>query len=1098
MSRISLLLPVLLAVLVSACSGSLAAQELNRVSDVLALDGREAKASPREVRLKGVVLGVSTQFNFFSLHDGTGTIGIMRTRQQVLKQGDQVEVTGLTTTTLLSGRLYPRVMAESVQVTGTGKLPPPVSISLKSFVDPASYDQWIQVEGHVMEWKYRAPDLVVRLAGTDNFVEANITLPAEAGDLPRALMGARVRLSALVVSTPESGRLLFVPGPGQLEVLDAGTRDVFDAPLVSAREVIQRKVESGRRWRVRGTYIARTEPRKIVVRSPEGAAMLCYLLQPRGPDEPGTLYSDAGQWPSLNPGDTVEVVGSIIDPFITNTLSWCQVRVVGLGQVPKPEPMDLETLKQLRRDDRWVRVEVVVGSWSLQNNVMLFRVNDAHSTATLSVPWPSTKGFPKNWFGARLRFTGITSSLAPGSAAASLVVPDDSFVEVVRPGKADPFDCPELEVEEIADRQAPAGEPVKTRGHLIALSGKSVYVRGPNGAVRGCITSPWEHPTESGGMSFADGGPVPHLTPGDEVELVGRPVLSTTDNTLVPFDLHGVILRVVGPPQPVSPAPAKLAAIARGGQTSNLVETRGRLLTMKQSPLEEGGWRTTLLLAEGSSRLPVVHDGPDIASFETLKVDDDVLVRGLVDRASLLEPRQIRLLLPTDTRSLGVSPAVLTQRFWLWGGGGGTVLLFLLIWIAVLRRAGQVQKQAAARLKAAIKAAQASERRWKLLFEQNPLSVQIFDPDGQTKLFNEAWRKLFKLDDAAGHAFNVLKTPRLAAGVVEQIRKAFAGEVVQVPPVPFPMRDNPRDVRWISGVLYPLKNEEGEIMEVVTIHNDITEIKKAEEAMLAMNQTLEQRVNERTRELKLAQTDLIRALEQERELNELKSRFVTMVSHEFRTPLGIIMSAIELIRHYEDRLPPEQRRELCDDIFGATRLMASLMEQVLVLGRVEAGKLGCRVQPLDIETLVGKLTDESLSATNRKCPVEWRALNSLADAEADEALLRHIFSNLITNAVKYSPADSPVQFTARREGRNAVFQVIDQGIGIPAEDRARLFEAFYRCGNVGEIPGTGLGLLIVKRCVDLHGGSLWVESELGQGSTFTVSIPMFGEDDATS
>ena len=229
----------------------------------------------------------------------------------------------------------------------------------------------------------------------------------------------------------------------------------------------------------------------------------------------------------------------------------------------------------------------------------------------------------------------------------------------------------------------------------------------------------------------------------------------------------------------------------------------------------------------------------------------------------------------------------------------------------------------------------------------------------------------------------------------------------------------------------------------------------------------------------------------EREVSELKSRFVTTVSHEFRTPLGITMSAVELLRHYEDRLPPEEKTQLYDDIHSATRNMASLMEQVLVLGRVDAGKLAYHPAPLDLDILARKLTDESHSATNRKCLIEWTAENDLSAAAADEALLRHIFSNLLSNGVKYSPANATIHFRARREGPMAVFSVQDQGIGIPAADLPNLFEAFQRGSNVGEIPGTGLGLVIIKRCVDLHQGSIQVQSEPGTGTTFTVRVPAF-------
>ncbi len=227
----------------------------------------------------------------------------------------------------------------------------------------------------------------------------------------------------------------------------------------------------------------------------------------------------------------------------------------------------------------------------------------------------------------------------------------------------------------------------------------------------------------------------------------------------------------------------------------------------------------------------------------------------------------------------------------------------------------------------------------------------------------------------------------------------------------------------------------------------------------------------------------------EREVSELKSRFVTTVSHEFRTPLGITMSAVELLRHYGERLPPEEKTQLLEDIHSSTRNMAGLMEQVLVLGRVDAGKLAFKPGPLDLDTLARKLADESLSATSRKCPIEWSAENDLSGAMADEALLRHILTNLLSNGVKYSPAGAPVIFTGKREGRDAVFTVQDRGIGIPEADLPRLFEAFHRGSNVGEIPGTGLGLVIIKRCADLHGGSIAVQSKPGAGTVFTVRVP---------
>lgn len=408
------------------------------------------------------------------------------------------------------------------------------------------------------------------------------------------------------------------------------------------------------------------------------------------------------------------------------------------------------------------------------------------------------------------------------------------------------------------------------------------------------------------------------------------------------------------------------------------------------------------------------------------------------------------------------------------------------------RRERRVREEVLRESKAASEAAHASETRWQLLFEQSPLSVQIFRPDGQTKKVNASWRKLFHLTEEQGLAFNPLKDPDLIrTGAVNLIRLAFEGQAVDVPPVPFPVNTDPPETRWIGGVLYPVKDVEGRVLEVVTVHNDITETKRAEEAMLSLNHTLEERVALRTAELEAARNELNDALQAERELGELKSRFVGMVSHEFRTPLGVTMSAVEVIRHYDEQLSADKRRELCDDIYSATRNMASLMEHVLLLGRVEAGKLGFKPTSLDLMGLIRKIVDEQLSISENRCPIEVESMGEMDGAMGDEALIRHILGNLISNAVKYSPNGQRVTVKVERKGAGAVCSIADRGIGIPEKDQAHLFESFNRASNVGDIPGTGLGLVIVKRCVEFHGGSISLVSAAGQGTTFTVVLPVF-------
>jgi signal transduction histidine kinase len=255
-------------------------------------------------------------------------------------------------------------------------------------------------------------------------------------------------------------------------------------------------------------------------------------------------------------------------------------------------------------------------------------------------------------------------------------------------------------------------------------------------------------------------------------------------------------------------------------------------------------------------------------------------------------------------------------------------------------------------------------------------------------------------------------------------------------------------------------------------------------ALRAEKAMLEQRVTERTQAL---QTALVR----EQELGELKTRFVSMVSHEFRTPLEVIVSSADILDRYLDRLPAAERAEHVAAIQHAVKRMSGMMEDVLLLGRFESDRQQFSPDDLHLKALCRRLADEMRSATAGKCPIELTLDDALPLARADEKLLRHILTNLLSNAVKYSAAGAPVRFTVAREGNAAVLRVSDSGLGIPAADQSRLFEAFHRGGNTDQIPGTGLGLVIVKRSVELHGGTIEFSSEEGKGTTFIVRLPVF-------
>ncbi|MES2943135.1 MAG: ATP-binding protein [Pseudomonadota bacterium] len=237
-----------------------------------------------------------------------------------------------------------------------------------------------------------------------------------------------------------------------------------------------------------------------------------------------------------------------------------------------------------------------------------------------------------------------------------------------------------------------------------------------------------------------------------------------------------------------------------------------------------------------------------------------------------------------------------------------------------------------------------------------------------------------------------------------------------------------------------------------------------------------------------AEQDMRNALVQERELSELKSRFVAVASHEFRTPLAAILSSVELLDMYGDSFPPSERHELLGQIKTAVSRMSGMVEQVLMTSRLEAGGFAFKPAALSLADLMVQVVVEMerSDASAARISVQCNGLDM--PRLADEKLLRHIFSNLLGNALKYSSPDTPVQLVARGKGELLEITVSDQGIGIPAGDLPRLFETFHRGTNVGHIAGTGIGLHIVKQCVDLHRGKIEVASEPGQGTRFTVHL----------
>ena len=242
---------------------------------------------------------------------------------------------------------------------------------------------------------------------------------------------------------------------------------------------------------------------------------------------------------------------------------------------------------------------------------------------------------------------------------------------------------------------------------------------------------------------------------------------------------------------------------------------------------------------------------------------------------------------------------------------------------------------------------------------------------------------------------------------------------------------------------------------------------------------------------KLAESELFAALQREKELNEMKSKFVSIASHEFRTPLTNILSSAELLQHYSATLSAEDQAKLLQAIKDAVLSMTALINDVLLIGRSESGKLKFNPIAIDLNDALSRIVEALRFSHGSQHQVEFKCDLGQRQRLVDEQLLRHIVVNLLTNALKYSPAGSTVGFSVTEAGEDIKLTITDQGIGIPADDLPKMFESFHRAANVGSRPGTGLGLAIVKSAAELHGGEVQVSSELGVGSTFSARIRAF-------
>ncbi|MEN9260308.1 MAG: ATP-binding protein [Thermostichus sp. HHBFW_bins_43] len=280
----------------------------------------------------------------------------------------------------------------------------------------------------------------------------------------------------------------------------------------------------------------------------------------------------------------------------------------------------------------------------------------------------------------------------------------------------------------------------------------------------------------------------------------------------------------------------------------------------------------------------------------------------------------------------------------------------------------------------------------------------------------------------------------------------------------------------------PMRDEQGRLVGAVVTFQDITERKWAEAALKQAHEELERKVQERTAELQ-------RANQQLQELNEMKSRFVSMVCHEFRTPLNTILFAVTCLERYRHQLSDAARHHYVQGIQADIQHMTQMLDDVLLLGRTDARKLTPQPTPIELVQFCQDLIQE-LQLTHPGANIQFQSDRSQQMAYLDLSMLRSIVLNMLSNAIKYSQPQQLIHLRLSCPHDSLVLEVEDQGIGIPQEDQPYLFDPFHRGSNVSTIPGTGLGLAIIKRLIDLLSGTVEVSSQVGTGTLFRVRLPL--------
>jgi PAS domain S-box-containing protein len=390
------------------------------------------------------------------------------------------------------------------------------------------------------------------------------------------------------------------------------------------------------------------------------------------------------------------------------------------------------------------------------------------------------------------------------------------------------------------------------------------------------------------------------------------------------------------------------------------------------------------------------------------------------------------------------------------------------------------------------------------LFKHATEGIVVVDRSGSIVMLNPKAKELFgyKDQELIGKKIEVLIPARFTKNHVgyrdeylEAPRARGMGHLMDL----FARRHDGSEFP-VEVSLSPFKTSDGEF--VVSFVIDITERKKQENRIIEanleiqkLNAELEERVEQRTRELATAiqrveqsQEEVIRALKKERELNNMKSQFVTIASHEFRTPLATILSSASLIGRYTKTEDEDKRHKHVQRIKSTVTNLTEILNDFLSIGKLEEG----RVNSVPILTTLPAFCESLIEEIKGLCK-EGQQIHfqytGIQEVWLDKQLLRNVLFNLLSNAIKYSEPGKSIFLNVQSTQEMVRVEIEDQGIGIPEKDQQHIFDRFFRAHNAGTAQGTGLGLNIVQNYIELMGGAVHFKSEVGKGTVFDIQVP---------